>query len=243
MGENYEKYYYLTDGSGRELAFTNRSGIMWRDQLAYTNGGNQAGAIAAAEGFANARAPIEKIPTLSFYRNRYYDQTTGRFTQEDPIGIAGGVNLYQYAGNNPAVYTDPFGLDPCKPNDYLCLLARAGWQLVGGTLGLIGGAAIGGGLGSITCGPPHCTLLGAAAVALEGSIAGALVAGQVFDEFSGNVLNMARAGRAGRKSTRDALYEKYRSQYNPDPEQRGRIRYRNLGSSPNLLIIFRGRPV
>ncbi|MGH2608426.1 MAG: RHS repeat-associated core domain-containing protein, partial [Tepidiformaceae bacterium] len=43
----------------------------------------------------------------------YYDQTTGRWTQEDPIGIAGGVNLYQYVGNNPARLTDPFGLKVC----------------------------------------------------------------------------------------------------------------------------------
>jgi hypothetical protein len=27
---------------------------------------------------------------------------------------AGSVNLYQYAGNNPASYTDPFGLCPPK---------------------------------------------------------------------------------------------------------------------------------
>ncbi|WP_232335951.1 MULTISPECIES: RHS repeat-associated core domain-containing protein [Snodgrassella] len=30
---------------------------------------------------------------------RYYDPDTGRFTQPDPIGLAGGFNLYQYAPN------------------------------------------------------------------------------------------------------------------------------------------------
>ena len=30
---------------------------------------------------------------------RYYDPDCGRFTQHDPIGLAGGLNLYQYAPN------------------------------------------------------------------------------------------------------------------------------------------------
>jgi len=32
------------------------------------------------------------------------------FTQEDPIGLAAGTNLYQYVGNDPVGFTDPFGL-------------------------------------------------------------------------------------------------------------------------------------
>jgi len=48
-----------------------------------------------------------------YKRNRYYDPKTGRFNSEDPIGLAGGINLYAYAGNNPVMFADPFGLDPC----------------------------------------------------------------------------------------------------------------------------------
>jgi len=47
-----------------------------------------------------------------YRRNRYYDPLTGRFTQEDPIGLAGGLNLYGFGGGDPVNFRDPFGLCP-----------------------------------------------------------------------------------------------------------------------------------
>ena len=40
---------------------------------------------------------------------RYYDPMVGRFTTQDPEGIAGGLNLYAY-GPNPLGWIDPLGL-------------------------------------------------------------------------------------------------------------------------------------
>ena len=49
---------------------------------------------------------------LLYRRNRYYNPEQGRFIQEDPIGLAGGLNLYGYANGDPVNFSDPFGLCP-----------------------------------------------------------------------------------------------------------------------------------
>jgi RHS repeat-associated protein len=49
---------------------------------------------------------------FEYKRNRGYDPKTGRFTQEDPIGLAGGLNLYGFANGDPVNFSDPFGLCP-----------------------------------------------------------------------------------------------------------------------------------
>jgi len=50
---------------------------------------------------------------LYYRRNRYYDSDKGRFNQEDPIGLAGGVNVYGFAKGDPTTYSDFEGL--CVP--------------------------------------------------------------------------------------------------------------------------------
>jgi RHS repeat-associated protein len=54
---------------------------------------------------------------LHYRRNRFYDAEQGRFTQEDPIGMAGGINVYGFANGDPVTYSDPYGLsaEECCP--------------------------------------------------------------------------------------------------------------------------------
>ncbi|MBI4864735.1 MAG: RHS repeat-associated core domain-containing protein [Candidatus Riflebacteria bacterium] len=48
---------------------------------------------------------------LLFLRNRWYHPEMGRLLSRDPIGFAGGINVYGYVGNNPIRYRDPRGLE------------------------------------------------------------------------------------------------------------------------------------
>ena len=47
---------------------------------------------------------------FSFHRARFFDPESRRWTQEDPIGYAGGMNVYAYVGGSPMEATDPSGL-------------------------------------------------------------------------------------------------------------------------------------
>lgn len=62
--------------------------------------------------------------------HRAYDAQTGRWFSEDPIGLAGGFNLYSYVNNQPNQLVDPLGLGPKG-------------AAIGGTIGGVFGAAIG----------------------------------------------------------------------------------------------------
>jgi len=67
---------------------------------------------------------------LVLMTHRYYDPNAGRFLTRDPMGYAGGINLYAYTGNDPVNRADPSGLytDICVS--------------VGGPVGVMGGVQI-----------------------------------------------------------------------------------------------------
>lgn len=50
---------------------------------------------------------------LLYYGLRYYNPSTGRWINRDPIGEAGGVNLYNMVSNDLVQYFDPLGLERC----------------------------------------------------------------------------------------------------------------------------------
>lgn len=64
---------------------------------------------AGAFRYTGARIDAETGGLYDF-RARVYSPMMGRFLQPDPIGFAGGNNLYAYVYNDPLNLTDPYGL-------------------------------------------------------------------------------------------------------------------------------------
>ena len=121
---------------GSTLALTDATGAL-RTQYAYEPFGNT---TYSGEDTSNAfqYTGRENDGTgLYYYRARYYSPPLHRFISEDPLGLGGGPNLYEYAHNSPTNFNDPSGMLPpwvaaaaaiCAKGAILGLI----WEMLGG---------------------------------------------------------------------------------------------------------------
>jgi uncharacterized protein RhaS with RHS repeats len=92
----------------------------------------------------------------------------GLYTQQDPIGIAGGLNLYGYANGDPVNYSDPYGLCPIWVDGIPCFVQKG---LAGAAVGGVAGAAVGATGGSFAV-PGVGTVAGGGGGAVVGAAVG-----------------------------------------------------------------------
>ncbi len=109
-GQDAEVFHYQLDHLGTPLALTRDNGATaW--QVRYRAYGNvwreETAEVATPLRFQGQYFDAET--GLHYNRHRYYQPETGRFITPDPIGLAGGLNNYQYAPN-PTGWVDPLGL-------------------------------------------------------------------------------------------------------------------------------------
>ncbi len=119
--DNDNIQYYHTDHLGTPRELTNPEGeIIW--ETTYTAWGNtvqkswelqhtQISNELQAQPIRFQGQYFDPETGLHYNRSRYYDPDIGRFVTQDPIGLIGGDNLYQYAFN-ATLWIDPLGLAP-----------------------------------------------------------------------------------------------------------------------------------
>lgn len=103
-------YYYHLDHLGTPQELTNAEGdLVW--SVTYRAYGNVVRALVnEIDNPIRFQGQYHDPETgLHYNRHRYYNPNTGRFLTPDPIGLAGGLNNYQYVPN-PTGWVDPLGL-------------------------------------------------------------------------------------------------------------------------------------
>jgi RHS repeat-associated protein len=104
--------FYDFDGTGSTAGLTGSTGH-YVNQYTYLPFGERLRATETIPNpftFSGQFGVTQETNGLEFMRERFYSSSEGRFLRADPIGIAGGLNLYRYVQNNPVTGVDPIGL-------------------------------------------------------------------------------------------------------------------------------------
>jgi RHS repeat-associated protein len=112
-----DSWYYEGDAIGSTRSLTNGSGGTLTPGLVYDpfgaqlGGGSDLAVDQSRFGFVGGWGVEQDASGLLHMRARQYDPISGRFSATDPLIEKGGsLNLYGYAFNDPALYSDPTGL-------------------------------------------------------------------------------------------------------------------------------------
>ena len=113
-GDSTNTLYAVTDplGTVHALVASNGTSQLW---FTYDSWGNitvasQPLSFSASQlRFTWQGREYSHATALYSVRARWYDPAAGRWLSKDPIGLEGGLNLYEAFGNNPVCFGDPDG--------------------------------------------------------------------------------------------------------------------------------------
>jgi RHS repeat-associated protein len=103
-------YSYLYDGKGNVMAVLNSTQSIVASYRYDEFGNLMAKTGTLDQPFMFSTKRYDQSTGTSYYGYRFYSPCTGRWITRDPLGEAGGVNLYGFVQNNPVNFFDPWGL-------------------------------------------------------------------------------------------------------------------------------------
>ncbi|MEG3759475.1 RHS repeat-associated core domain-containing protein [Pseudoalteromonas carrageenovora] len=110
-GEVY--YYHLDQLNTPRFVTNNKAEVVWENQADVYGYEEPEADFNTKSSFTQPirfqGQYLDEESGLHYNRYRYYSPKQQRFINQDPIGLVGGINHYQYAPN-PVNWVDPFGL-------------------------------------------------------------------------------------------------------------------------------------
>ena len=101
--------YIARDSINSTTATTDETGVL-KQAFSYEPYGQSSKATTTTTFPVQYTGRLPVADGLYYYRARFYDPVAGRFLTSDPIGLAGGLNNYNYVESNPLNWIDPWGL-------------------------------------------------------------------------------------------------------------------------------------
>ncbi len=111
-GASPQSATFVYDGNGNVMNLLSDSGASLA-KYTYTPFGDRISATgpwADSNPYQFSTKERELQTGLYYYGFRYYNPSTGRWLNRDPIEERGGINLYGFVGNRPADLFDPLGM-------------------------------------------------------------------------------------------------------------------------------------
>ena len=100
---------YVSDASGNVEIVLDRTQAVYA-AYRYDPFGTLIAKRGSTQPFGFSTKRTDTATGLVYFGARWYAPHLGRWMTKDPLGEAGGLNLYAYVGNNPVNWVDPWGL-------------------------------------------------------------------------------------------------------------------------------------
>ena len=116
FGELIDLYHH-SDRQGSRTALTLGNGSVvesyrydvYGEPTVFNSGGSPVASIPSGNSFLYTGREYDQSTGYYHYRARTYDPATGSFLQEDPLGLADGLNPVAYVLASPTMFADPMG--------------------------------------------------------------------------------------------------------------------------------------